>query len=772
MNKILKISKLFSVICIIFTSLISSQHLYYSNGDKYELKISDEYVLVKFRTNVPEKEQDDYIFSLIEVDKNKENLELSNKFIALPLEPKTDIKTFIITQKESNKFEAVFPVYADTKPLLMYDKFIVRFKSDVAEDKIKEFGERHGVEFISTKDVQPLQYTFKWTSKAVMDPLELSNMYFDSLDCEWAIPDFLIKGEFFSPNDPYFNKQYYLHNTGQTPIPGEGSATYDVDIDALEAWNITKGSSSIKIAVIDMGVQAHEDLPSWRLFEGYDFAGADCWISNDIDSDPAPDGNEAHGMACAGIIAATHNNLGIAGIAPNCKIIPIKIGCSMGHVEQSITNIGDAIDYAWEHDADVISGSWGLWYQYHHSIPPPMYPIRDAINRAMNDGRGGLGTVCIFAAGNGGGTIYDYVAFPANMPGVVAVGAIDKSGDIQYYSPTDSDINIVTPSGNIDTGPAGDRKLRGNIWSIEISGERGWNPGDYQTYQFVSYATTPAPKGDSYPPGNYTARFGGTSASAPQVAGVAALILSLAPSSTQNEVTSWLKHTADDIGLPANEQGSGRLNAYSAIEFKIVPPETPNNFNLTTVSVGSTKRPKLTWDANIEIDLNGYKIERKVDNGNWSTIYTASTNETSYTDMEVVIWASQNYQTAYYRIRAFDADYLFSPYSPIKSVDFHIMFKQVSSETLNAIKMNKIFQNAPNPFNPTTTINYQLKGADFVSLKVYDVLGKEIITLVNENKNVGYYETTFDASNLPSGIYIYKINIGNFTDVKKMLLMK
>ncbi len=80
--------------------------------------------------------------------------------------------------------------------------------------------------------------------------------------------------------------------------------------------------------------------------------------------------------------------------------------------------------------------------------------------------------------------------------------------------------------------------------------------------------------------------------------------------------------------------------------------------------------------------------------------------------------------------------------------------------------------NYPNPFNPTTTINYQLPENGFVTIKVYDMLGKEIATLVNENKSAGYYKINFDASKLTSGVYIYTINAGKYSQSKKMLLMK
>jgi len=83
-----------------------------------------------------------------------------------------------------------------------------------------------------------------------------------------------------------------------------------------------------------------------------------------------------------------------------------------------------------------------------------------------------------------------------------------------------------------------------------------------------------------------------------------------------------------------------------------------------------------------------------------------------------------------------------------------------------------LHQNYPNPFNPTTTIKYQIPELSLVTLKVFDVLGSEITTLVNEEKPVGSYEVNFNASSLPSGIYFYKLQAGSFVETKKMMLMK
>ncbi|NWF89618.1 MAG: T9SS type A sorting domain-containing protein [Ignavibacteriaceae bacterium] len=84
----------------------------------------------------------------------------------------------------------------------------------------------------------------------------------------------------------------------------------------------------------------------------------------------------------------------------------------------------------------------------------------------------------------------------------------------------------------------------------------------------------------------------------------------------------------------------------------------------------------------------------------------------------------------------------------------------------------ELFQNYPNPYNPTTKISYQLSVDVPVTLQVYDLLGREVATLVNEEKQTGNYEVQFDASNLSSGVYLYKITMNDFTKTMKMMVVK
>jgi hypothetical protein len=87
-------------------------------------------------------------------------------------------------------------------------------------------------------------------------------------------------------------------------------------------------------------------------------------------------------------------------------------------------------------------------------------------------------------------------------------------------------------------------------------------------------------------------------------------------------------------------------------------------------------------------------------------------------------------------------------------------------------KVFALMQNYPNPFNPTTTIQYALPKASNVEIKVYDLIGREVTTLVNEFRQAGTYSVEFNANNFASGVYFYRIKAGDFTDTKKMLLVK
>ena len=388
-----------------------------------------------------------------------------------------------------------------------------------------------------------------------MNPISIANMIYKTGNFKFAYPHFFVPAESFAyiPNDPYFPYQITCHNTGQV-FNDNHSGTFDADIDAPEAWEITKGSPDIIVAVFDDGVTSnHPDLPNLRQvrLNGSNFGSGD-------PDDPSPVDNNNHGNACAGVIAATmDNNEGIAGIAPNCKIMPLRW-------DSTTTEEGfaDGINFAVNNGARILSCSWG----YKTSLSTFKPAIVTAIENAIESG-----VVVVFAAGNTATRNKlkkGFVTFPANadVEHLITVGASDRNDEIANYSPKSLQIDLVAPSHKAYSQNMKNETFE--MWSLDVPGNIGYNP--------ANDLRDSIPIGEILPNMginhlSYTGRFGGTSHACPVVAGVAALVLSVNPYLLPSEVFSILTNTCDKIGNNSYENGknddfgNGRVNAYAAV---------------------------------------------------------------------------------------------------------------------------------------------------------------------------------------------------------------
>lgn len=344
-------------------------------------------------------------------------------------------------------------------------------------------------------------------------------------EVEFAEPNFI---RLLVPhtNDPYFNSQWAIKNQGYN------NGIFGADMKVEDAWNYSTGNG-IKVAIIDEGVDLnHPDLLP-NLLSGYDATGNN--------SGGGPSGNDAHGTACAGIVATVaNNNIGTTGVAYNAKIIPVRIAyTSGGSWVTSDTTIANGINWAWQNGADVLSNSWGGG-SYSSTIV-------NAINNAVANGRNGKGSVVLFSSGNNNST----VSFPATQGNVIAVGASSMCDERKTPTSCDGEFWWGSNFGNsLDVVAPGVK-----IYTTDISGSLGYNLGDYQS------------------------DFNGTSSACPNVAGVVALILSANPNLTQQEARDILERNTDKVGGYSyfnnsnqpngtwnNEMGYGRVNALKAVE--------------------------------------------------------------------------------------------------------------------------------------------------------------------------------------------------------------
>ncbi|MFH0733618.1 MAG: T9SS type A sorting domain-containing protein [bacterium] len=187
---------------------------------------------------------------------------------------------------------------------------------------------------------------------------------------------------------------------------------------------------------------------------------------------------------------------------------------------------------------------------------------------------------------------------------------------------------------------------------------------------------------------------------------------------------------------------------------------------LTSFSAAVTNNSVLlNWTTATEINNSGFEIEKAIYNQDYST---ASWIKIGFIKGEGTSTTAKSYsfndtkpfnQKALYRLKQIDYNGTFSFSNII----------EVSSVSLDKYYLN---QNYPNPFNPSTTISYSIPSSSKVVVSIYDILGKLVTTLVDQNQEAGNYSINFSADNLSNGIYFYKIQAGSFNDVKKMMLIK
>ncbi len=214
----------------------------------------------------------------------------------------------------------------------------------------------------------------------------------------------------------------------------------------------------------------------------------------------------------------------------------------------------------------------------------------------------------------------------------------------------------------------------------------------------------------------------------------------------------------DALGL--NNGNNLRFKYYDAAPLAPVNPQLSANPGNNMV--------RFSWTKNNEADISVYEVWRKVNPGIWQLITT--TSNIYFVDPTYYYAPGAGDFIVTYKVRAKDAGNHLSPYSTEVSTRAEELGKQTVANNLELDF--KLQQNYPNPFNPSTKISYSIKEEGLVTLKVYDVLGKEIATLVNENKPAGNYEADFNASQLTSGMYIYKLQAGDFISSKKMILLR
>lgn len=461
-----------------------------------------------------------------------------DKFVLCSLSASIDYDEVMDTLEARGEVEYLMPCYSTPNGVefLVGSEFWALFEDTVGQTYIDSLNVAHGVTIKHESPYMNNSFLLEVSTSSALDALETANLYYDIPRIRYSHPNFgtVIHSNgtvHYEPLDFYRDECIHVQ-----AVVGDYA-------NLNTAWDITTGSSAIVVAVLDGSFEPHEDLPAPRFLAGKDFRFFD--EAGGVPVSVIVDHSfDRHGMAVAGLIAATHStdssaltdrSSGSLSIAPGVSIMPIVILSALFSQTSSATacEIGEALMYANTVGVSATNNSWGY-------CDPSIQP--DAIDVAFQElYNSGIPSIC--ASGNSAdfenpgscGFVFQQVAYPSSSQWTLSVGAIDMD-DMERrfpYSQFSGLLDVVAPSGDGDQ--------INDVFTTDLMDSPGFNsinPIDGQNYCFVG----PEPNDD-----NYVCEFGGTSASCPLVTGIAALIKSKDATLGAQDIYDIIRESADPV---------------------------------------------------------------------------------------------------------------------------------------------------------------------------------------------------------------------------------
>ena len=372
------------------------------------------------------------------------------------------------------------------------------------------------------------------------------------------------------------------------------------------------------------------------------------------------------------------------------------------------------------------------------------------------------GIVVNNSAGNSGSSTHNTLGGPADADSIITVGAVTSTGVRASFS---------------SVGPTTDTpaRIKPDVMAMGSQNKTAKTSGN-------GYDTTGS----------------GTSYSCPLAAGVSSLVLSANKDLTPLQVRGIIRKFASQNSNPDNLMGWGIINAKLAVDsarkLDLNPPVISHTqpFTATSITDDITVIAKITDNGIIRYTRPNEAPRlyyRKNSGGGWTSYSFVNAFQTNGLDSFFFIIPGSQYitQVEYYfaaqdislpdpRIRTLPSggSGINPPGTTAPGNAFQFTVTNVTSiTTASGIPSEfRLHNNFPNPFNPSTTIKFDLPASDFVSLKIFDVSGREISSLINSNLSAGYYSVVFDANGYSSGIYFYRLQTKNYSETRRMVLIK
>jgi subtilisin family serine protease len=424
------------------------------------------------------------------------------------------------------------------------DRFVLaRFPDGTSRAAVERLGASAGFKVAKQYAYAPASFLLE--TRDARDALGLARHLVESKVVQHAEPDRWVRPRLYAVSDAYFARQWHLQSAN------------DADIGAAEAWDRTTGEPGVVVAVADTGVEmGHPEFSApGKLVHPLDV------FDGDTDPTPPPgDPNDptsgmlnAHGTACAGLVAAPADGDGVVGVCPDCSIMPIRLG--PGNGMWSSASLIEVFDHVRLHGARVMSNSWGLGMMF---VPQA---VMESMEAAMASG-----VAVFFASGNGQGHMAprDFGAHPD----AISIGGVSPASKHVSYSDVGPAIDLAAPTMEVD-GMLGCPKDGPGILTTDITGDDGMNTGMDSMMNMLCPLFGGAEACEVS--NGFTCYFSGTSAACPIAAGAGGLVVSMKQDLTPATLRWTLVNTAQKVGTTPydargwnEEMGHGRVDLVAA----------------------------------------------------------------------------------------------------------------------------------------------------------------------------------------------------------------
>jgi subtilisin family serine protease len=505
------------------------------------------------------------------------------------------------------------------------------------------------------------------------------------------------------------------------------SLTQVSQIKVVDVHNLRITGRGVLVGMLDSGFRWRipEATKNMNVVGEYDFIQHDTVTANESGKTPVDASDQdGHGTITLSTVGGYKEGQ-LVGPAFGASFILAKTEYVPSETNIEEDNWVAGIEWEEQNGVDVVSSSLGY---SEFDAGQKSYTYADMNGRTATTSKAAVlaarrGVVVCSAMGNEGATGWHYLTSPADADSIISVGAVNSSGVLASFS---------------SVGPTSDGRTKPDVVAQGVA----------------TYAATASSTSYGF--------FGGTSLSTPLVAGAAALVLSAHPELTPIQVREALRSTASNASSPNNTIGWGIINTYRAILYYGMVLSTD---------------PEITITPDIHVRIGVFVVSDAPIRRDSVLLYYSTNGSATFTPLPMTLTDIVDSSTNSGK---------YSAIIPNLTGGIAINFYVYAVDATNKSRVSPhvaatppvpatfaLYQNFPNPFNSSSSIQYILERANYTTLKIYDVLGREVATLVNEYQSPGVKPPVyFDASRFASGVYLYRLKSGEFSAVKKLVLLK